>query len=496
MWLPGGADWDCLRAPGPVGPHRYRQTMTSVQHPATPVPRQLAGPLAWRRLQRAVGGLAVVTAFAAVPAAAAEYVARNAAEVASATSRARPGDVVLMEGSEWRDQVIEFTGEGAPGKPIVLKPRVPGAVKLGGSSRLEISGRWLQAEGLRFEGGHLEAGKPIVQFRGKRGEASNSRLTDSAFIRYNPPDPKTRYPWVALYGQQNRVDHNRFEGMAHEGVTVAVFRKAKKVDGHLIDHNYFVDRPRGDGNGFESIRVGAGATAYSDSNTRIERNLFERTDGEVETVSIKSGGNVIRDNTFREVAGTITLRRGSGNTVENNIFIGNGKPGTGGIRVTGNDHIVRGNIIQGVEGLVGGAISISCGIDKPTDEVEYDPVRRLQVRGNVIVDSDAPAIKADALCNDKRNVRPSDVVVEDNVVVGRKSPVMAGQQGDRWSWKDNEVEGEGEAGAALPPGTKRAARAVTRGTDGVARAAVPRAGATGVGNALTAADVGPSWWKR
>ncbi|MCW5666909.1 MAG: polysaccharide lyase 6 family protein [Piscinibacter sp.] len=470
--------------------------MTSLACAATAVPRHLAGPPAWRRLHRAAAGLAFVAAFGAVPAAAAEYVARNAAEVAAAASRARPGDVVLMEGSQWRDQVIEFTGEGAPGKPIVLKPRVPGSIKLDGSSRIEISGRWLQAEGLRFEGGALDAGKPIVQFRGKRGEASNSRLTDSAFIRYNPPDPKTRYPWVALYGQDNRVDHNRFEGMAHEGVTVAVFRKAKKIDGHQIDHNYFLDRPRGDGNGFETIRVGAGATAYSDSNTRIERNLFERTDGEVETVSIKSGGNVIRENTFREVAGTITLRRGSGNTVENNIFIGNGKAGTGGIRVTGNDHIVRGNVIQGVEGLVGGAISISCGVDKPTDEVEYDPVRRLQLRGNVIVDSDAPAIKADALCNDKRNVRPSDVVVEDNVVVGKKSPVMAGQQGDRWSWKDNEVEGEGESGAALPPGTKRAARAVTRGSDGVARAALPRGGTPNVGNALTAADVGPSWWKK
>jgi parallel beta-helix repeat protein len=443
-------------------------------------------------------GFMLCAALASLPAAAAEYVARNAAEVAAAMGRARPGDVVLLDGSNWRDQVIEFSGAGEPGKPIVLRPRKPGTLKLEGTSRLEISGSWLQAEGLRFEGGHSTEGQPVVQFRGKKGDASHSRLTESAIVRFNPPDTKIKYPWVAMYGQQNRVDHNRFEGQNHPGVTVAVFRKAKKTDEHQIDNNHFLDRPRGDGNGFESVRIGTGASAYSDSKTRVESNLFERTDGEVETISVKSGGNLIRNNTFREVAGTITLRRGSGNTVEDNIFIGNGKPGTGGIRVTGSDQVVRRNVLQGVEGAVGGAISISCGVDKSTDEVEYDPVRRLKVSGNVIVDAGSPAIKADAMCNAKRNVRPSDVIVEDNVIVASKAAVLDGQTDDRWQWKGNEVEGSSADAAKLPPGTKRAAAATTkRGADGVARAAAPR-GAAAAGPtkaALTPADVGPSWWK-
>ncbi len=426
-------------------------------------------------LRLPIACLLVGAALFSLPAAAAEYLARNAADVSAAMGKARPGDVVLLESGSWRDQVIEFNGAGAPGKPIVLRPRQLGSVKLEGSSRLEISGSWLQAEGLRFESGALTAGQPVVQFRGKKGEANNSRLTESAIVRYNPPDPKTRYPWVALYGQDNRVDHNRFEGQNHTGVTVVVFHNAKKVDRHQIDHNYFLDRPRGDGNGFETIRIGTGKTAYSDSNTRVESNLFERTDGEIETISIKSGGNVIRGNTLREVAGTITLRRGSGNTVEDNIFIGNGKPGTGGIRVTGSDQVVRGNVLQGIEGQVGGAISISCGVDKSTDEVEYDPVRRLRVQGNVIVDAGTPAIKADAMCNQKRNIRPSDVNLEDNVVIASKAPVMEGTPGDRWAWKNNQADGDKEGN--LPPGTTKRAGAATRGADGVARAATPRGGA-------------------
>lgn len=475
--------------------------MTALSLYAARVPRTAHPVLVVRTLRRLVTCLLAGAAIASLPTAAAELLARNAGEVSAAMSRARPGDVVLLEAGSWRDQVIEFSGAGAPGMPIVLRPRQPGTVKLEGNSRLEISGSWLQAEGLLFEGGSLPTAtkdaEAIVQFRGKKGEASNSRLTQSAIVRYNPVDPKTRYAWVALYGRENRVDHNRFEGQNHSGVTVVVFRRPQKVDDHLIDHNYFLDRARGEGNGFETIRVGVGRTAYSNSNTRIENNLFERTNGEIETISIKSGGNVIRGNTFREVAGTVTLRRGSGNTVEDNIFLGNGKPGTGGIRVTGNDHVVRGNVIQGVEGQVGGAISISCGVEKKTDEAEYDPVKRLRVQGNVIVDAGTPAIKADAMCNAKRNIRPSDVDVDDNVVVASKAPMMAGATGERWRGKNNAVDGDKEG--EVPPGTARRANATTRGADGVARAATPRDG-PGIGgapkNALTATDVGPTWWKK
>lgn len=440
---------------------------------------------AWRS-----AALAAALVSSGLPAWAAEYLARNGGEVAAAMSRAGPGDVVVLENGIWRDQVIEFNGNGAPGRPIILRPRKPGGVKLEGGSRLEISGRWLQVEGLRFEGGSLAGGVPIVQFRGKLGEATNSRFTQSAIVRYNPPDPGTRYPWVSLYGQNNRVDYNRFEGQNHAGVTVAVIRKEGKVDNHVIDHNYFVDRPRGAGNGYESIRIGVGKSAYSASGTRVESNLFERTDGEVETVSVKASGNVIASNTFREVAGTITLRRGSRNTVENNVFIGNGKPGTGGIRVTGSDHVVRGNLIQGVEGLVGGAISLSCGVDRATEEVEYDPVRRLRLSGNVIVDSGSAAIKTDAMCTPKRAIRPSDVDVDRNVIVASRAPAVQGEPGDRWRWSENEAEGN-SAGDRLPPGLRRSSGLVVPGAQGVARSA--RGGAAPT--PLTPADVGPSWWR-
>jgi hypothetical protein len=437
---------------------------------------------------------ALLALAAASPVRAAEYAARSAAEVTGALSKVKPGDTIVLENGTWLDQAIEFAGHGKPDKPIVLRARTPGSVLLGGSSRLEISGTYLQVEGLRFEGGSLSKGDGIVQFRGRLGEASFSRLTDSAIIKYNPADKSKRYAWVALYGQNNRVDHNRFQGQNHSGVTVAVFRKTKKVDNHRIDNNYFVDRPPGDGNGYEAIRIGTSTSAQTVSATTVIRNLFERYDGEVETISVKSGGNVIRENTFREVAGTLTLRHGNGNKVEQNYFIGNHKPGTGGIRVTGENHVVRNNLLQDIEGRVGGVISLMCARDKPGPEVDYEPLRTLELRGNVVADSSAPALKVDAGCGSTRTVRPSGVTVAGNLVAGSKAPMVDGEPGSGWSWSENRFDGAGQE--RIPTnGVTRSAGLLSRDKNQVYRPAAQR----GVGPTdppLTPADVGPSWWKK
>lgn len=439
--------------------------------------------------------MVAAAALLAVPSWGAEYAVRSAADVTAALAKAKPGDAVVLENGDWRDQVIEFAADGAANRPIVLRARTPGSVRLVGSSRLEISGSWLQVEGLRFENGSLSEGQAVVAFRGRRGEATNSRFTNSAIIRYNPADPKVKYAWVALYGQDNRVDHNRFEGQSNAGVTVVVFRRPKKVDKHVIDGNYFVDRPPGDGNGYESIRVGTSQSAGTLSATRIERNLFERTDGEVEVVSIKSGGNVIRENTFREVAGTLTLRHGNGNTVEQNYFLGNHKAGTGGIRVTGEDHIVRDNLLQEIEGRAGGVISLMCAKDKPGQEIDYEPLRRLELRGNVVADSKAPAIKVDAGCGSTRQVRPSGVTVADNVVDGSKVAATDGEAGTGWTWRGNRFDGDSGKPAGSAGVAARAKGMMSRGGDGLWRSAERSSHVGPSKPPLTAADVGPSWWR-
>ena len=181
--------------------------------------------------------------------------------------------------------------------PITLRAQTPGQVLLNGNSKINISGNWLVVDGLKFEGGALAADDHVVEFRGSRGEATNSRLTNSAIIDYNPASVDTRYFWVSLYGQHNRVDHNYFKNQNHSGVTVVVWRSDSGPDYHQIDANYFADRPLpvnpADPNGFETIRIGDSTDSLSNSFTTVENNLFERTDGEIEVISNKSGSNTL-----------------------------------------------------------------------------------------------------------------------------------------------------------------------------------------------------------
>src|SRR3954467_6821634 len=200
-----------------------------------------------------------------------EYLVSSAAQIATAMQTAQPGDVLTMTNGTWTNQRIQFAGNGTSSLPITLRAQTPGQVVLNGNSKINISGNWLVVDGLDFNGGALAADDHIVEFRGSLGEANNSRLTNSAIINYNPASVDTRYFWVSLYGQHNRVDHDYFAGQTHSGVTVVVWRSDLGPDYHEIDGNYFGERPLPvnptDPNGFETIRIGTSTDSQTNSFT-------------------------------------------------------------------------------------------------------------------------------------------------------------------------------------------------------------------------------------
>ena len=144
---------------------------------------------------------------------------------------------------------------------------------------------------------------------------------------------------------------------------------------HLIDHNYFGERPVYGSNGAETMRVGTSQQAYSSSNTIIENNLFERCSGEVEVISIKSSDNIIRNNTLLECEGVVALRHGDRNTVNNNLFIGNGRRNTGGIRVVNAGHRIYDNLFTD-------NIIINKKLAQPY--IAVDDVSGIQFKGNKV----------------------------------------------------------------------------------------------------------------
>lgn len=370
-----------------------------------------------------------------------DFVVSSAAEINSILSQLNPGDTVVMSDGTWTNQEIEFAAIGTEKAPITLRAETPGLVVLNGDSSLEISGDWLVVDGLRFEGGALNSGH-IVQFRGSLGHATNSRFTNSSILNYNPSDIDTRYFWVSIYGQHNRVDNNYFYNQNHSGVTVVIWRDSPDPDFHTIDGNHFADRPVGNGNGFETIRIGTSTESESDSFSVVENNLFERVDGEIEIISNKSGRNIFRNNTFRESAGTLTLRHGHGNLVDGNFFLGFGKDRSGGVRVIGRNQILVNNYFGGLDGRADGAIAITAGVPE-SPLTGYPQVKNAIIAHNTIVDvNDAAIVFSQGLGSSGRTLLADDVIIANNAIFSQQDPLFAGTEGSNWRWHGNIAFGQ------------------------------------------------------
>ncbi len=401
---------------------------------------------------------------------AADIFVSSANDIQNALGSLQPGDNLIMTDGVWTNQEIELNGFGTSTNPITLRAQTPGGVVLNGDSTLDISGDWLVVDGLRFEGGALSDGsRAIVEFRGDFGAATNSRFTNSAIISYNPGNINDRYHWVELFGQDNRVDNNYFEDHNHSGVTVVVRRDDSSQNRHLIDSNHFADRPEGNGNGFETIRVGTSSQSLSDSFTVVENNLFERTDGEIEIISNKSGNNTFRYNTFRESAGTLTLRHGNDSLVEGNFFLGAGKNRSGAIRVIGERQTVVNNYIANVDDRAGGAVSISAGVDGSAVN-EYFQVKDAVIAHNTIVNTIEEMITFDdGLGSSGRTLLAEDVTVANNVFRSSGATIFEGVEGSGWTWEGNIAFGGSLGPKAGDPGITVVDPELNQGSDGLWR---------------------------
>ncbi|KAF1017129.1 MAG: Chondroitinase-B [Stenotrophomonas maltophilia] len=286
------------------------------------------------------------------PAPAATWLVHNAAEFSTAAAALQPGDEVVLADGTWTDARLLLKGQGTAAAPIVLRAQTPGKVILSGRSDLRLAGSYLQVSNLVFRNGYAP-GDAVAAFReSSKAVASHSRVTGLVIDDYTNPDAADQDYWVSLYGSHNRLDHSQLRGKTNSGPTLVVVRDATQgLDNqHRIDHNWFGPRPALGVNGGETLRVGTSDSSLSDSNSTVENNWFEGCDGETEIVSNKSDNNTCRGNVFYRSAGALTLRHGNGNQVVDNIFLGDDKAGTGGVRIINANQTVSNNYFERLAG--------------------------------------------------------------------------------------------------------------------------------------------------
>ncbi|MHA6723972.1 chondroitinase-B domain-containing protein [Sphingomonas sp. RS2018] len=409
----------------------------------------------------------------------------------AALKSATAGDTIVLANGVWRDFDMVADGRGTPDRPITIAAETPGGVILSGASRLRIGGTHLIVSGLVFRDGASPT-KEVISFRRDSDTvASNVRLTQVVIDRFNKGDRRAEDIWVAIYGADNRVDHSWFAGKGNAGVTLAVIRpKGQPGENRIrIDHNYFGPRPPLGSNGGETIRIGTSEESLSDSKTVVERNYFDRCDGEVEIVSVKSGGNIIRENTIYQSQGSIVLRHGNGNLVSRNVILAGGKPSTGGIRIINAGQRVRDNYIEGSRGTdFTSAIAVMNGV--PNSAINrYTQVSDAVIERNSIIDPSRIVFGAG---NDaERTAPPIASRFASNLVTAAKDPFRGEGDVSGIALSGNIVD----FAPAMTSMTQRTIK-LTRAANGLLYAAGTDVGAPRDLTPVTKAEAGPSWYAK
>jgi len=347
---------------------------------------------------------------------------KDLAELKAANKNAQPGDHIILQNGEWKDVIIELNCSGTKENPISFKAETAGRVLITGNSSLELGGNFIVVDGLYFTRGY--AGKnAVINFRIDKNQlANNCRVTNTVINDFNNPKRMDENYWISFSGKNNRLDHCSFLNKKNMGVLLAVILddERSRENFHSIDHNYFGVRLPLASNSGEIIRVGVSQHCEFNSNTQITDNFFEHCDGETEIVSIKSGSNVVRNNLFKECQGGVVLRHGNYNTVENNIFLGNNKSGTGGVRIINKGQWVVNNLFYQCRGTgFRSPLSLMNGVpNSPANR--YVEVSDAVVMNNTFID--CTPISFCEGSDTERSVTPHEVIFRKNIFYNERDP--------------------------------------------------------------------------
>ncbi|MBT3137191.1 polysaccharide lyase 6 family protein [Alteromonas sp. ALT199] len=412
-----------------------------------------------------------------------------------ALASAVPGDDIILKNGTYQDFEIKFQAQGSEEAPITLRAESKGGVILSGQSNLSIAGSHLVVSGLVFKDGYSPSGS-VISYRTSKDELANyTRVTEVVIEDYSKPDKFENDYWVALYGKHNRLDHSYLAGKRNRGVTVAVrLNTADSIENyHQIDNNYFGYRPELGSNGGETLRIGTSHYSLENSFTRVENNVFDRCNGEVEIISVKSGGNVLDGNTFIESRGTLTLRHGNGNTITNNVFLGNGVQNTGGVRIINANQEVANNVFKELTGYrFGSGFTVMNGVPN-SPQNRYHQVRNANIHHNTFIDVSHIQLAAGA--DEERSAPPVDSIFSNNLVVANDVPTSFSFFDDISGIKFTNNAANYSVESQIEKGFTKRSDLINTSSNSISINGM-QVGADSSVKALNKEDVGPNWYKK
>jgi hypothetical protein len=350
----------------------------------------------------------------------------TASSFKTALGAAVPGDTIELADGAYDISANSLTKSGTAEMPVVIRAQNRGKAELKGKSSFACKGiAFVVFEGFLFTSD--------VSTVIKTESCNNIRITRNTFRLSETTSSK----WILIGGtyniatansHHNRIDHNLFENKKQLGNYITIdgspaslgSPEASRYD--RIDHNHFRTIGPRAVNEMETIRIGQSEICRSSSFTLVEHNLFEECDGDPEIVSVKTKHSIVRYNTFRRSQGTVCLRSSDSSVVEGNYFFGEGKSGTGGVRLYGVGHRIINNYFNGLTGDTwDAAVTITNGDAEPTGSTtsHWRP-QRITVAFNTFA-GNANNFQFGFTNNGSYFKPPQDLTIANNIVVGTQN---------------------------------------------------------------------------
>jgi len=402
--------------------------------------------------------------FTCVPRSGNGILVSNHDELKEAISNAQPGDKITLENGVWADIQIEFEAYGTEEAPITLRAETAGEVFIEGQSSLKLSGEYLVVEGFYFRNGYSPSNTIIAFKIDDNRLANHSSVKNCVIDGFTQKNRFTTDHWVEFWGRHNSLEHCSITGKANDGPTVRVFLKGNENirNYHRIVENYFGPRPRKGGPHGETLQIGDSGTSMTPSYVMVEKNLFDRCNGEVEVISSKTNFNEFRNNVFYHCEGSLVTRHGNYCIIDGNYFIGDENSDfNGGVRIINSGHSVTNNYFYRIRGIeFRSPLAIMNGIPKsPLNR--YNQVTDVVVAYNTWIDCKAPwqlgvganmDMKDVLPISEIRSARPIRTVVANNIIyntIADPHPVQSYDKVDGIRFRNNYLDNAGGSDAGF-----------------------------------------------
>jgi poly(beta-D-mannuronate) lyase len=365
------------------------------------------------------------------------YRVSTLADLQARIDAAKPGEtIVIVDGSYVVTAPLTVRAKGRAGAPVRIVAEHVGGVTLSGSDGFDVAAdaAHVQVDGFVFT---HRSGRTQV-----RSGASHVRFMHNVF------ECAGDGAYLTIAADDTEIDRNEFRNKRTLGNMIDVRGAGTQVARRVWIHdNYFHDftSPGPGTNGAETIRFGLSGLSMSKGLGVIERNLFVRCTGENEMLSIKSGSNVIRDNTLLDSPGAqLTLRHGNENVVRRNYL-----RGTDGIRIFGDRHRVSENYLEG--NTV--AIQIGNGDGEVADGAaltSHDRPDAAVIAQNVLVNN----VRNIVMTSRDKGLGATDATIAHNIIDGGGPAAVIDGPLPGTIWRDNTVWTTAGAGS-MPDGFTR-----------------------------------------